>query len=62
MSYGGANDRCSAIFSRAVMAGLSNLAVLGGDAAIVCAHHLKKASVDRVLVTFPEPPAQVSHA
>jgi pentatricopeptide repeat protein len=43
------HNRCGAIVSRGVLQGgggcLSNLAVLGGDAAIICAHHIKKASV-----------------
>ena len=55
------HNRCASIFSRGVLSGLNNLAVIGGDAAIVLKHHLKKASIDRVLVTFPEPPAQHDH-
>ena len=55
------HNRCASIFQRGILAALSNLAVLGGDAAILCHHHLKKASVNRVLVTFPEPPAQHDH-
>lgn len=55
------HNRCASIFQRGVLGKLGNLAVLGGDATILCQSHLKKHSVDRVLVTFPEPPSQHDH-
>jgi len=50
------HDRVYDIFSRMVLQTVSNLAVIGGDAAQVLAKHMAPRSVAHVFVNFPEPP------
>ncbi len=45
-------------FTRAVFEQVENLAVLGGDAMAVLAHHVAPGSVHSVFVNFPEPAQQ----
>jgi len=64
LADGGANwvafelkhDRVASIFSRMAMRRVTNLAVIGGDAALCVQHHVKPASVVHVFINFPEPP------
>ena len=50
------HDRVYNIFSRMVLGGAPNLAVIGGDAAGVIARHTKPRSVSHAFINFPEPP------
>jgi tRNA G46 methylase TrmB len=49
-------DRCHNIFSRMVFEAVSNLAILGGDAAQILPVHILPGSVDHLFCNFPEPP------
>ena len=50
-------DRVHQIFDRMRTSGLTNVACLGGDAALALRHHTRPNAFDAVFVTFPEPPA-----
>eukprot|EP01062_Namystynia_karyoxenos_P023366 TRINITY_DN19021_c0_g1_i2.p1 TRINITY_DN19021_c0_g1~~TRINITY_DN19021_c0_g1_i2.p1 ORF type:complete len:1049 (+),score=312.68 TRINITY_DN19021_c0_g1_i2:96-3149(+) len=50
------HDRVYRIFTRVVLDALSNVAIIGGDAAQVLAHRIADGSVTQICVNFPEPP------
>jgi pentatricopeptide repeat protein len=50
-------NRCYHIFTKMVFEQVGNLAVVGGDAAMVLSRHITPSSVSEVFVNFPEPPA-----
>ena len=53
-------DRIGQIFDRMRTSRLTNLACLGGDAAVALKHHTRPNAFDAIWVTFPEPPADHS--
>ena len=50
------HDRVYSIWSRMVLEAVSNLAVIGGDAAAVVPTRLVRGSISLVCINFPEPP------
>ena len=55
-------DRVHRCFAHAALERLPNLAVLAGDAREVLADRVRKGSVRRIVVRFPEPPHRRDHA
>jgi len=49
-------DRVHNIFSQMVFERVSNLCVIGGDAATILQRHILARSVEHVFINFPEPP------
>jgi tRNA (guanine-N(7)-)-methyltransferase len=49
-------DRVHLIWSKMVLAGLTNVAILGGSALEMLTWHVPNASLDQVYVNFPDPP------
>lgn len=56
------HDRVYQGFSRAVFQGLSNLAVMGGDALRILPNHIPPSSISAIFVNHPEPPQQTGGA
>lgn len=55
------HDRVYETFTRAVFSGVSNLAVLGGNALELLPLRFAPCSLSHVFVNFPEPPQQTGH-
>ena len=52
------HDRVHQIFTRMILGGTKNLAVLGGDAYAVLPSNIRPGSVSEMFVNHPEPPQQ----
>ncbi|KAK3247312.1 hypothetical protein CYMTET_43184 [Cymbomonas tetramitiformis] len=56
------HDRVYSVFARMALNNVSNLCIIGGDAAQVMRQHVKAGSVANICINFPEPPHHSGNA
>lgn len=53
-------DRVYDMFSKACFKQVSNLSIIGGNAAVIIPNYIPPCSVDKIFINFPEPPERTS--